>query len=207
MTRREFFGSSIGMVAASASAQPPQEGARQFPNVPGLTKYVSEFIANTKYRDIPEDVLALGRKSILDGFGLALAGSVSPMGPLIRQYVEKFVAPGSKSSIVGTGMKVPTRFAALANGVAIHADDYDDTQLAVAPDRVYGLLTHPTAPVLPAVLALAERDGRSGRDLLTAYQIGVEVECKIAEAMQPRHYQDGFHTTGTVGTIGAAAGA
>src|SRR5437899_379176 len=205
MTRREFFGSSIGMVAASASVQPPQEGARQFPNVPGLTKYVSEFIASTKYRDIPEDVLALGRKSILDGFGLALAGSVSPMGPLIRQYVEKFVAPGSKSSIVGTGMKVPTRFAALANGVFIHADDYDDTQLSVAPDRVYGLLTHPTVPVLPSVFALAETNRYTGEDLTLAYHVGVEVECKIAEAISPRHYGAGFHSTGTLGSFGGAA--
>ena len=93
MKRREFFGSSFGMLAASAL---PQEGGQQFPNVPGLTKYVSEFIVHTKYQDIPEAVLALGRKSILDGFGLALAGSVSPMGPLIRQYVEKFAAPVPK---------------------------------------------------------------------------------------------------------------
>src|SRR5438034_2022893 len=105
MTRREFLGSSIGMVAASASAQPPQEGAGQFPSVPGLTKYVSEFIVNTKYRDIPEEVLALGRKSILDGFALALAGSVSPMGPLIRQYVEKFAVAGAKAGGIGTGLK------------------------------------------------------------------------------------------------------
>ena len=63
MKRREFFGSSLGMVAASALAQPPQEGARQFPNVPGLTKYVCEFIANTKYKDIPEEVL--DRKSVV----------------------------------------------------------------------------------------------------------------------------------------------
>src|SRR5438105_15827286 len=139
MRRREFFASSFGMVAASA-LPPPQEGAGRFPNVPGLTKYVSDFIANTKYQDIPEEVLALGRKSILDGFGLALAGSVSPMGPLIRQYVEQFAAPGSKASIIGTGMKVPTRFAAMANGVFIHADDYDDTQLSVAADRVSVLL-------------------------------------------------------------------
>ena len=68
-------------------------------------------------------------------------------------------------------MKVPARFAAFANGIAIHADDYDDTQLAVAKDRVYGLLTHPTAPALPPVLALGERDNRSGLDVLTAYQI------------------------------------
>src|SRR2546429_819607 len=205
MTRREFFGSSIGMVAGSASGQPPQEGARQFPNGPGLTKYVSEFIASTKYRDIPEDVLASGRKSILDGFGLALAGSVSPMGPLIRQYVEKFVAPGSKSSIVGTGMKVSTRFAALANGVFIHADDYDDTQFSVAPDRVYGLLTHPTVPVLPPVFALAEMNRYTGEELTVAYHVGVEVECKIAEAISPRHYGAGFHSTGTLGSFGGAA--
>ncbi len=102
---------------------------------------------------------------------------------------------------------MPARFAAFANGLAIHADDYDDTQLAVAKDRVYGLLTHPTAPALPPVLALAERDRRSGADLMLAYQVGVEVECKVAEAILPRHYQHGFHSTATCGSIGAAAGA
>ena len=79
--------------------------------------------------------------------------------------------------------------------------------LPVAKDRVYGLLTHPTAPALPPVLALAERDRRSGADLMLAYQIGVEVECKVAEAILPRHYQHGFHSTATCGSIGAAAGA
>jgi 2-methylcitrate dehydratase PrpD len=204
MKRRQFFASSFGMVAASA-LPPPQEAGHPFPNVPGLTKYVSDFIVNTKYQDIPEDVLALGRKSILDGFGLALAGSVSPMGPLIRQYVEKFAAPGSKASVIGTGMKVPTRFAALANGTFIHADDYDDTQLSVAPDRVYGLLTHPTVPVLPAVFALAELNRYTGQELTLAYHIGVEVECKVAEAISPRHYSTGFHSTGTLGSFGSAA--
>src|SRR5438046_5605336 len=209
MKRREFFASSLGMAAASAlpagPALPPQEAANKFPDVPGLTKYVSEFIVNTKYQDIPEEVLALGRKSILDGFGLALAGSVSPMGPLIRQYVEKFAAPGSKASIIGTGMKVPTRFAALANGVFIHADDYDDTQLSVAPARVYCLLTHPTVPVLPPVFALAELNHYTGEELTLAYHIGVEVECKIAEAISPRHYGAGFHSTGTLGSFGSVA--
>src|ERR1700704_3848611 len=203
MKRREFVASSLSI--AASSALPRQEGTRQFPNVPGLTKYVSEFIVNTKYQDIPEEVLALGRKSILDGFGLALAGSVSPMGPLIRQYVVKFAAPGSKDSVIGTGMKVPTRFAALANGVSIHADDYDDTQLSVAPDRVYGLLTHPTVPVLPAIFAMAESGGYTGRQIALAYHVGVEVECKIAEAISPRHYNEGFHSTGTMGGFGGLA--
>jgi len=91
------------------------------------------------------------------------------------------------------------------NGVSIHADDFDDTQLAVAKDRVYGLLVHPTVPVLPALLALAERGGVSGKQLTLAYHLGVEVECKIAEAISPRHYQDGFHSTGTCGPFGSAA--
>ncbi len=204
MRRREFFASSLGMVAASALPR-PQEGAREFPNVPGLTKYVSEFIVNTKYQDIPQDVLELGRKSILDGFGLALAGSVSPMGPLIRQYVEKFASRDAKASVIGSGMKVPARFAALANGTFIHADDYDDTQLSVAPDRIYGLLTHPTVPVLPPIFALAELNRYTGEEITLAYHIGVEVECKIAEAISPRHYGAGFHSTGTLGSFGSAA--
>jgi 2-methylcitrate dehydratase PrpD len=109
--------------------------------------------------------------------------------------------------VTDTAHKAPPRFAAFVNGIGIHADDYDDTQLAVAEDRVYGLLTHPTAPVLPAALALGEARGISGSDLMVAYHVGVEAECKIAEAIAPRHYEDGFHTTGTCGALGAAAAA
>lgn len=72
---------------------------------------------------------------------------------------------------------------------------------------LYGLLTHPTAPALPPVLALGDRDNRSGLDVLTAYQIAVEVETKVSEAINPRHYDDGFHSTATIGAIAATAGA
>ena len=211
MRRRDFFTNSLAVAGsmalakasplAAASAQQPQN----LPAAPGLTKYVSEFIVNTRYEDIPAPVLELGRKSILDGFGLALAGSASEMGPLIRKYVEAQGLSGGKASIVGSRMKAPPRFAALANGVFIHADDYDDTQLSVAPDRVYGLLTHPTVPVLPAVFALAEMNGYTGKEITLAYHVGVEVECKVAEAISPRHYGDGFHTTGTIGGFGSVA--
>ncbi|RPI08466.1 MAG: MmgE/PrpD family protein, partial [Zetaproteobacteria bacterium] len=171
-----------------------------------LTGYVAEFVASTRFAGIPEDVVALGKKSILDGLGLALAGSVAKSGQLVRRHLHGLGSTVRAASVLGTGMRMPARFAAFANGTAVHADDYDDTQLAVAKDRVYGLLTHPTAPALPSALAVAERDGRSGRDLLTAYHVGVEVECKIAEAINPRHYQHGFHSTATCGTLGAAAG-
>jgi 2-methylcitrate dehydratase PrpD len=203
MNRRSFC-ATLGLLstpALPALAQSPVE----FPSAPGLTKYVADYIINTKYEDIPTDVLALGRKSILDGFGLALAGSVSEMGPFVRRYISSFSSSASKSSVIGSGVKAPARFAALANGIFIHADDYDDTQLSIAPDRVYGLLTHPTVTTLPPALALAEMNGVSGRELMVAYQIGIEVECKIAEAIAPRHYEAGFHTTGTIGTLGSAA--
>lgn len=173
-----------------------------------LTAEVAEFVVITDHDDIPAEVLAMGKKHILDALGLALAGSAAGSGAIMGQYLEQFEgARGDAVSVVGTRLRVPPRFAAFANGVAIHADDYDDTQLAVAKDRVYGLLTHPTAPALPAALAIAERDGRSGRDLMLAYHLGVEVECKIAEAINPRHYQHGFHSTATCGTFAAASAA
>jgi 2-methylcitrate dehydratase PrpD len=168
-----------------------------------LTRYVAEFATSVTLADIPADVLHLGKRSILDGLGLALAGSRSHGSEILRAHVEE-LGGRAEATVIGTGQKAPARFAAFLNGVSVHADDYDDTQLATAPDRVYGLLTHPTAPVLPAALAIAERYGLSGADLLLAYQIGVEVECKIAEAIYPRHYQDGFHSTGTMGALGAA---
>jgi 2-methylcitrate dehydratase PrpD len=213
MKRRDLFTHSLAASAAvalarrsSASAAPAPAGAAAgFPSAPGLTKSVAEFIVGARYSDLPPNVLELGKKSILDGFGLALAGSVSTMGPLVRQYIQTFGPASTTASIIGTGVKCHPRFAALANGVSIHADDFDDTQLAVAKDRIYGLLTHPTVPVLPPAFALCEVGHRSGRDLMLAYHLGVEVECKIAEAIAPRHYDDGFHTTGTIGSFGSVA--
>ena len=173
-----------------------------------ITDYVAGFITGTSCRDIPKDVAHLGKRSVLDGIGLAFAGAVSHQAEITRTYLQGLgIASDKGSTIIGSALRVPARFAAFANGLSIHADDYDDTQLAVAKDRVYGLLTHPTAPALPPVLALAERDRRSGGDMMLAYQIGVEVECKVAEAIMPRHYQHGFHSTATCGSIGAAAGA
>src|SRR6202158_5419744 len=209
MRRRDFGRASLGVIASSVVAG-PVNGARvpsnaDFPKARGLTEYVGKFVWQTKYEDIPGEVIELGKKSILDGLGLALAGSKAQSGALCRQYLETVGVCDGKSTIIGSARKSSPRFAAFVNGVSIHADDFDDTQLAVAKDRVYGLLVHPTVPVLPAVLALAERGGVSGKQLTLAYHVGVEVECKIAGAISPRHYQDGFHSTGTCGPFGSAA--
>jgi 2-methylcitrate dehydratase PrpD len=174
---------------------------------PALTQYVARFIADAQTADVPAEVVALGKKSILDGIGLAFAGSVAPSNRLVLRHLDSLHLGEGPATVIGGGRRVAPRFAAFANGVAIHADDYDDTQLAVAKDRVYGLLTHPTAPALPAALAVGEEKNAAGRDVMLAYHLGVEVECKIAEAIDPRHYQTGFHSTATCGTFAAAAAA
>jgi 2-methylcitrate dehydratase PrpD len=199
----------VATVAAGAAlaARPQTPAAPPAANSAGVTRRFVEFIVGTQFRDIPSDVLELGKKSILDGAGLMLVGSVARSGALTRAYLQGLSIGSVDATIAGSAQRTAVRFAAFANGVGIHADDYDDTQLAVAPDRVYGLLTHPTAPCLSAALALAEARQASGRDLLLAYHVGVEVESKIAEAINPRHYQDGFHSTGTCGTFSAAAAA
>jgi 2-methylcitrate dehydratase PrpD len=172
-----------------------------------LTGYVADFVTGTVLADLPGSVVTASLASILDGLGLALAGSVSEAGRLIARYLGDLgVLRERGSTVIGTARRADPRFAALANGVGIHADDFDDTQLAVASDRVYGLLMHPTAAVLPAVLALGQARRCSGAELLLAYNVGVEVACAIAEAIDPRHYHDGFHTTGTCGSLGSAAG-
>ena len=216
MTRRDLglaaiFGIGAGWSLrafgqAAAATEPSGVVKPQKPDL--VTNYVAEFIVNSRYTGIPGEVMELARKSVLDGLGLALCGSVAKSGEIVRNYLSSngLVSTGLQAAtIIGSPLKAPVRFAAFANAIGIHADDYDDTQLAVAGDRVYGLLTHPTAPVLPAALAVAETRSTSGKDLMLAYNVGVEVECKIAEAIAPRHYEDGFHTTGTVGALGATA--
>jgi 2-methylcitrate dehydratase PrpD len=208
MLRREFGKASLGMMASSALSVTPKNAAASagdFPKTPGLTGYVGRFVTDTTYEQIPQEVIELGKKSILDGLGLALAGSRAETGSISRKYVQQIGVSSGKSVIIGSPQKTSPRFAALVNGISIHADDFDDTQLAAAKDRVYGLLMHPTVPVLPAIFALAEQRTVGGKEWMLAYHVGAEVECKIAEAIAPRHYQDGFHTTGTCGPFGSAA--
>jgi 2-methylcitrate dehydratase PrpD len=208
MLRRGFGKASLGMMASTALSMSPKRAGSSgsdFPKTSGLTAYVGRFVATTTYEQIPQEVIELGKKSILDSLGLALAGSRAETGSISRKYVEQIGVCNGKATIIGSAQRTSPHFAALVNGISIHADDFDDTQLAAAKDRVYGLLMHPTVPVLPAIFALAEQRTVSGKEWMLAYHIGAEVECKIAEAIAPRHYQDGFHTTGTCGPFGSAA--
>ncbi len=196
MIRRDFFKTPLAVAGLTLGGASPPAAAAELARAPGLTRYVAEFIVNTRYEDIPQDVLVLGKKTMLDGFGLALAGSVSTLGPRLRQYIATLgLTSGKSSSIIGTSVKTAPRFAALANGTSIHADDYDDT----------GSALHVAAPALPPAFAVCEASRRGGKDLMLAFHVGVEVENKIGDAISRRHDGDGFHTTGTCGTFGSAA--
>jgi 2-methylcitrate dehydratase PrpD len=169
----------------------------------GLTAYVANFGANTRFEDIPPDVMLLGKKAILDVLGPALAGSASHASDIMRRYLLRQHATG-EASVLGTDMRLPARFAALANGLSMHVDDFDDT-LQGAVGKFGGI--HPTTPTFAALLAAAETDeggDRSGRALLTAFHVGVEIACKLYDATASAHVLNGFHTTGSVAGIAAA---
>ena len=207
LTRKEVL---AGLAAAGASAmavRPRPVVAAEIKSAQGLTAEIADFVVGTGWSNLPSDLVELSKKHILDAFGLSLAGQRAETGPIVRRYLAELGAARGPATVLGTALTAPPRFAAFANGVAIHADDYDDTQLAVAKDRVYGLLTHPSVTALPAAMAMAEAGGRSGRDMLLAYHLGVEVETKLAEASRPRAYEDGFHSTGLFGVFGAATAA
>jgi 2-methylcitrate dehydratase PrpD len=170
----------------------------------GITEQIARFALET--RDVPDDVRALATNHLVDGIAAMLSGATEASGRIVRVYLRE--AGGTpQATVLGGQLRAPLRLAAWANGTSGHAMDFDDTQLATDPQSVYGLLTHPTVPVLAGALAAAEDTGASGTALLDAYIIGVEAACRIADAINPRHYRDGFHSTATMGGFGAAAAA
>src|SRR4030095_7262457 len=120
----------------------------------GLTQEVASFVAKTRYRDIPPDVIQLARGFILDGLGVALAGSTDECSRIVQEHIRRAAGRG-EAAVLGTALSAPAAKAALANGVAGHAMDYDDTQLSTSKEAVYGLLTHPTAPGRGAAPAIS----------------------------------------------------
>ncbi len=175
-----------------------------------VTQAIAAFAAGAGYADLPENVLERGRIHMLDTLGLALAGSGSDAARICReQFVDDGIATDAptagKAAIFNTALYAAPRFAAAANAAAAHADNFDDTTPQVRPERTGGI--HASGSVLPAVLALGEATGASGRDAVLAYHVGVDVASRLNHAIGPRHYGMGFHTTGTMGIFGVVAAA
>lgn len=165
-----------------------------------LTQHLADFAVQTRYEDIPSEVMHLGKKHILDGLASALSGSASDPAGILRDYLNELACGHADATVIGTALTLPPRFAALANGTAMHADDFDDT-LQAETGRFQGI--HPTNPVLCALLAAAGQKRVSGKALLLAYQVGVEATCRLFDATHVNHVLHGFHSTGTCGMLGA----
>jgi 2-methylcitrate dehydratase PrpD len=171
------------------------------------TGAVVDFIGRTRFDALPGDAIAIAKRCIIDGLGVLLAGSAQDAGTILHAYVQGADARSDATVFGRRPFKTGAAAAALVNGTSGHALDWDDTQLATSADRIFGLLTHPTIPPLVATLAVGEPRRVSGAQFLEAFLTGFEVECKIAEAISPSHYKKGFHSSGTVGTFGAAVAA
>ena len=161
----------------------------------GATEEIARFIVDTDYKDIPSEVVEKAKRTALDCVGAALAGVTEPVSQTITDYVTK-LGGAPQASVFGAGVKVAVADAALANGSIAHALDYDDCGVKIG---------HPSVLVLPAVLSLGEHLGASGRDIITAYIVGLEVEGKLALHADFKLMQARLNHQTWYGSNGAAA--
>jgi 2-methylcitrate dehydratase PrpD len=163
---------------------------------PAITRALVDSVRELRYDEIPDDAREVARHCLLDFLAVALPGAREP---LVDILVEAIVRPegAEEARLLGRAERCTRLTAALVNGAAGHALDFDDAHM-----RMNG---HPTVPVLPALLALVAGEATTGRALLTALVAGIELECRLGVLLGAAHYEVGFHSTGTLGTFGAAA--
>ncbi|HUN41759.1 MAG TPA: MmgE/PrpD family protein [Acetobacteraceae bacterium] len=162
-----------------------------------LTRTLAEQARTLTYASLPEDVRAWARQCVLDYLACAVAGAHDDLTTILLDEMREQGGIAA-ATVVARGAKLPALSAALVNGAASHALDFDDVNLAMPG--------HPSVAILPGLLALAETRGASGADALTAFVAGYELQCRIGRVIAPGHYDMlGFHATATVGSFGAAA--
>jgi 2-methylcitrate dehydratase PrpD len=161
-----------------------------------VTRRLAETLAQTSYSDLPRAAIEEARRSVLDWLGSAMAGSLEPPARMAQHVVAR-LGKSDEATVFGAG-RSSAAGAALANGVASHILEFDDVHK--------GSTLHPAAPVIPAALAVAEREHASGREFLLAVVVGYDAALRVGEAVNPSHYYF-WHPTGTAATFGAAAAA
>ncbi len=164
--------------------------------MPEVTRQLAEWVVGSKFDAIPASVRQSGVRSMLNWMGCAVGGSRHETVDRAIAALKPFSGP-AQASLMGRGEKFDALNAALLNGMSSHVFDFDDTHLKT--------IIHPAGPVASAILAMAEHRPVTGAELLHAFIIGVEVECRIGNAVYPAHYDIGWHITGTAGVFGAAA--
>ena len=160
----------------------------------GATDTIAKWIVNTTYEDIPPDAIRVANESCFDVIGVILAGSAQPVGDIIKKYVaDQGAAP--QATVLSSGSQSSVANAALANGTMGHALDFDD----------FGGFGHPTVAIFPALLAIGEHSGATGRDLLEAYVVGCEVGLALQHATKYKQMDKGFHSTAVIGRLACTA--
>jgi len=162
------------------------------------TMQLAQRIYSANYAEMPSSARQASKHALLDFIGVTIAGMDEPLAQILRADVAE-QGGHAQATVFATNERVATQQAALINGAAGHAHDYDDVQLAMSG--------HPTVPVAPVVFALAEQHNLSGAQLIAAFSAGVDAECIISRYAGASHYQQGWHATGTLGCFGAAAAA
>lgn len=163
-----------------------------------ITQRLAQFISHTRWEDVPKEVRHEGKRAILNFFGTAIGGCREPAIDLAIASLSEF-SGGSQATIIGRSERIDTLSASFLNAASANIADFDDTHIRT--------VIHPTAPVAPTLLALGERKKMTGEELLTAFAVGVEVECRIGNAISPMHYRKGWHITATCGILGSAGAA
>ena len=156
---------------------------------------IGRFVAGSRWEALPDTVRHEGRRSLLNFIGCALGVARTPPIDMAMGVLAPLSGP-ERVTVLGRSEQLDILGAAFVNAVGGNLLDYDDTHLRT--------VIHPTAPVAPAALALAERRGLSGAELLHAFVLGAEVACRIGNAVSPGHYARGWHITSTCGVFGAA---
>ena len=188
--RRGFIGA---LTVAGLNAQTVPSGSAPAKDI---TRTLARWLVAAQPGDLPQNVRKEATRTLLNWVGCAVGGSRHETVDIAISALAPFAGPG-QATVLGRKERLDVLHAALTNGISSHIFDFDDTHLKT--------IIHPAGPVASALLALAEYRPISGRDFLHAMTLGIEVECRIGNAVYPAHYDAGWHITGTTGVFGAAA--
>lgn len=163
----------------------------------GCTNELAEFTASATPDLFPKNAVSLAKEHILDTLAVAVAGANTDVGRIMTANAMR-QGGSPEASVIGVSGKTCAETAALTNATLAHAHDFDDDCVIT--------VSHPGAAIIPAVFALAEAAGASGRDVIEALVLGLETMRRVSDAINIQHYLDGWHCTATLGVLGAATG-
>ncbi len=165
-------------------------------NAPPVTQTLAKFVSEHPSRGWSDDVDHEAHRTLMNWLGCAV-GAAQHETAVAALGAVQMLQPAPQATVLGRRERVDVASAAMLNGISSHTFDFDDTHLKT--------IIHPAGPVASAAFALAEHLGSSGRELIDALVLGIDVSCRVGNAMYPDHYDRGWHITGSTGSVGAAA--